>query len=217
MKEGERGKFIVIEGIGGSGKGEQIKRAKGLLRRNGFQVISTREPGGIKPSEEIRQLIFTLRDKKLIGPEGQMVLFFAARMLWLNHKVAPKIDKGISILTDRCHTSTGAYQGYAEGGSQEQILAIADVVLGKYKPDAVVFLDISRETSMLRRGKNVYGDPFDKETPEYFERLIAGYREMASTDWGGLRWFVVNGEPAPETVSSSVAKALEEIFEKKLR
>jgi dTMP kinase len=213
----ERGKFVVMEGVGGSGKGTQIDLAKDLLIDNGLQVVFTREPGGLAPAEEIRKLIFSLRDKKLIGPEGQMVLFFAARKLWVEGVVAPNIDRGISVLTDRSHTSTGAYQGYAEGGNQEQILKIADVVLGKYKPDAIILLDISRETSMQRRGKNVNGDPFDKETPEYFERLIAGYREMAKIGWGGLSWFVVDGEPKPEIVSESVARVLEDIFHKKLQ
>ena len=74
----ERGKLIVFEGIGGSGKGTQIEYAKNLLTKNGLGAIYTREPGGLEPAEEIRELIFHLRDKKLIGPEGQMVLFFAA-------------------------------------------------------------------------------------------------------------------------------------------
>jgi dTMP kinase len=213
----EKGKFVVIEGVGGSGKGTQVERAKNLLTKNGLQTVYTREPGGLAPAEEIRKLIFSLRDRKLIGPEGQMVLFFAARKLWVDGVVAPSLNKGINVLTDRCHTSTGAYQGYAEGGNQNQILNIADIVLGEYKPDAVILLDISRETSMLRRGKDVNGDPFDKETPEYFDRLIAGYREMAHTGWGNLKWYVVNGEPEPEAVSESVAKVLENIFERKLQ
>ena len=212
----ERGKLIVFEGIGGSGKGTQIEYAKNLLTKNGLGAIYTREPGGLEPAEEIRELIFHLRDKKLIGPEGQMVLFFAARKLWVEAVVAPNIDGGVNVLTDRCHTSTGAYQGYAEGGDQDQILAIADEVLGAYKPDAVIFLDISKKTSQKRRGNNIQGDPFDKESEEYFDRLIAGYREMAKTGWGGLKWYIVDGEPEPSMVSESVAKVLEEIFGRKL-
>ena len=213
----ERGKFVVFEGIGGSGKGVQINAAEKLLKKNGLEVIKTFEPGGVDPSIEIRKLIFSLREKKLIKAEGQMVLFFAARKLWIDGVVKPNIDQGIHILTDRSHTSTGAYQGYAEGGDQKIILEMADVIMGEYKPDAVVLLDISRETSMKRRGRNVKGDPFDKETPEYFDRLIAGYREMASTNWDNLNWFIVNGEPAPDVVSESVAKILEDVFEKKLQ
>lgn len=213
----ERGKFVVFEGIGGSGKGTQIELAKDLLQKNNLTSVYTREPGGLVPAEKIRQLIFDLRDKKLIGPEGQMALFFAARKLWVDGVVAPNIEDGINVFTDRCHTSTGAYQGYAEGGNQKQILAIADEVLGKYKPDAVVFIDISKETSAKRRGKNVNGDPFDKESCEYFDRLIAGYREMADTGWGDLNWYKVDGEKSPESVSESIAKVLEGVFDRKLQ
>lgn len=213
----EKGKFIVIEGIGGSGKGTQIKLAEDLLKNNGLSVISTYEPGGIDSSKEIRKLIFTLRDKRLIGAEGQMVLFFAARKFWVDGVVAPNIDNGINVLTDRCHTSTGAYQGYAEGGDQNKIIEISNIILGNYKPNAVVFLDISKETSKRRRGVDVQGDPFDKEGPEYFDRLIAGYREMAKIGWGDLKWFTINGEGTPGIVSESIAKVLEDIFETKLQ
>lgn len=212
----KNGKFVVMEGIGGSGKGTQIEYAKNLLKKNGIDAVYTREPGGLAPAEKVRELIFNLRDKKLIGPEGQMVLFFAARKLWIDDVVAPNINLGINVLTDRCHTSTGAYQGYAEGGNQKQILAIADEVLGKYKPDAVIFLDISKQTFLKRRAGDVQGDPFDKESSEYFDKLIAGYREMAKTGWGGLKWYIVDGEPEPQVVSESVARVLEEIFERKL-
>ncbi len=213
----ERGKFVVFEGVGGSGKGTQIEAAKKLLIKNGLNVIFTREPGGVGSSEEIRQLIFTLKDKKLIGAEGQMVMFFTARKFWVDGLVAPNIEQGVHVLGDRCYTSTGAYQGWAEGGDQDCILKIADVIMGEYKPDAVLLLKISAETSKNRRGKDVNGDPFDKESNEYLERLVAGYNEMAKINWGGLNWYTINGEPSPEIVSESIAKVLEDIFQKKLQ
>jgi dTMP kinase len=212
----ERGKFIVFEGVGGSGKGTQIDKAHDLIHRNN-RVIQTREPGGSPAAEHIRKLIFDLKDRKLIGPDEQMVLFFAARKIWMNEIVLPALDEGIHVLADRCYTSTGAYQGYAEGGDQRKILELADVVVGDYKPDAVILLKISRETSMKRRGKDIDGDPFDKETPEYFDRLIAGYSKMAKSGWGNLNWYVVNGEEDPETVSAYVKKVLEDILQKKLK
>lgn len=213
----ERGKFVVFEGPGGCGKGIQIEIAKTLLLNNGFEVVATREPGGVGPSEEIRQLIFELKDKKLIGSEGQMVMFFTARKFWVDGLVAPNINKGINVLGDRAYPSTGAYQGFAEGGDQEKILKMADIIMRGYKPDAVLLLDISSGTSRERRGKDVNGDPFDRETPEYLERVVSGYREMAKTGWGGLNWFVINGEPEPTMVSESIAKILENIFETKLQ
>lgn len=213
----ERARFVVFEGVGGCGKGTQIEIARNLLQTNGFETISTREPGGVGPSEEIRELIFKLKGEKLIGSEGQMVMFFTARKFWVDQLVAPNLIRGVNVLGDRAYPSTGAYQGYGEGGDQERILKIADIIMGSFKPDAVLLLDISGQTSRVRRGKDVMGDPFDRETPEYLERVVAGYREMAATSWGNLNWFKVDGEPSPEVVSESIAKVLEDIFESKLR
>lgn len=212
----KRGKFVVFEGVGGCGKGTQVKFAKKLLKKNKIKVVSTREPGGIESSEVIRQLIFDLRNKKLIGAEGQMVLFFAARKFWVDRVVKPDLKKGVNIIADRSYTTTGAYQGYAEGGDQKKILSISDVVMGNTKPDAVILLDVSVETSMTRRS-NPNGDPFDKENKKYFQRIIDGYREMAKKKWGGLKWYVVDGEPKAEDVFESVARILEKILEKKLK
>jgi dTMP kinase len=211
----KNGKFIVFEGVGGCGKGTQIRIANKLLLKNKIKVVTTREPGGIPVSEEMRDLIFTLRDKKLIGPEGQMVLFFAARKFWVKSFVKKNIEKGVNVLADRCYPATGAYQGYGEGGNQHQILGISDVVMGKYKPDAVILLDVSTKTSMKRRADS-NGDPFDKETVEYFNKIVNGYKQMAKKRWGGLRWYVVDGESSVDEVAESVAKVLEKIYSRKL-
>lgn len=213
----ERGKFVIFEGPGGCGKGTQIEIATNILVKNGLKAISTREPGGVGPSEEIRKLIFELKDKKLIGAEGQMVMFFTARKFWVDGLVSPNIDNGVNVLGDRGYPSTGAYQGYAEGGDQDRILKMADIIMRGYKPDAVLLLDVSAGTSRKRRGKDVDGDPFDRETPEYLDRVVGGYRDMAKNSWGDLNWFVVNAEPTPEVVSESIAKVLEDIFETKLQ
>src|SRR5512133_3213299 len=127
-RENDRGKFVVFEGPGGCGKGTQIEIARQLLLKNGLQTISTREPGGVGISEEIRNLIFTLKGEGLIGAEGQMVLFFAARKFWVDNLVVPNLNNGVHVLGDRCYMSTGAYQGYAEGGDQKRILRIADII-----------------------------------------------------------------------------------------
>ena len=209
-----RGKFIVFEGVGGSGKTTQIELAKDFLEKKGLKVLTTREPGGVEASEKIRELIFALRDKNLVGPEGQVVLFFAARYLWLNSLVKLALTNGINVLTDRAHTSTAAYQGFAEGGDLDQILKVSEVVMEGVKPDAVILLDISPETSIKRRAAETNGDPFDKQNEDYFRRLIAGYREMAQEGWGDLKWYMVNGEGTIEEVQARISEVLTQIFEK---
>jgi dTMP kinase len=210
------GKFIVIEGVGGCGKGTQVKNIKKLLIKNKIKVVTTREPGGIKSSEVIRKLIFDLKDRKLIEAEGQMVLFFAARKFWIEKIVKPNLAKGVNIIADRSYTTTGAYQGFAEGGDQKKILKIADVVMGNTKPDAVILLDVSASVSMKRRS-DPNGDPFDKENKMYFQKIINGYRKMAKNGWGGLKWYIVDGEPDQQEVFRSITKVLEKILGKELK
>jgi dTMP kinase len=212
----KKGKFIVIEGVGGSGKTTQVNYAHSLLRKNRIKVIKTREPGGIPAAEEIRKLIFSLRNENLIGAEGQMVLFFAARKLWIDNLVEPSLNKGINVITDRCHTSTNAYQGYAEGGDRKKILEISNIVMGKCKPDAVILLNIFTKTA-LQRKEDKEGDPFDKEGTKYLQKLAYGYKNMAKQRWGGLKWYIVDGEPDVEVVNKGVKKVLEKIFQRKLK
>jgi dTMP kinase len=212
----KKGKFIVIEGVGGSGKTTQVDYAYSLLRKNRLKVIKTREPGGILAAEEIRKLIFNLRNEKLIGAEGQMVLFFAARKLWIDNLVEPSLEKGINVLTDRCHTSTNAYQGYAEGGDRKKIFKISNIVMGKCKPNAVILLNVSPKTA-LRRKQDNEGDPFDKEGIKYLQKLSYGYRKMAKEGWGGLKWYVVDGEFDQEAVNKDVKRVLEKIFHRRLK
>lgn len=217
MKEKETGKFIVFEGVGASGKGTQIRLAKDMLARNGFEVITTREPGGTSAGEEIRQLIFKLRGEQLITPGEQMVLFFASRKLLINEVIRPNRESGKLILGDRFYTSTGAYQGYAERGDMGKIEALIKVGLDGFRPDAVILLDVSPSVAMARLKKEGNDDPFDRANEEYFERLVAGYREMAGIGWMNLRWYRVNGEKSIQAVSDGVKAVLENILEMKLQ
>lgn len=213
----ENGKFIVFEGPGAAGKGTQINFAKDLLSRNGFGVVTTREPGGTSAGEEIRQLIFKLRGEHLITSGEQMVLFFAARKLLVQEIIKPNQGLGKVILGDRFYPSTGAYQGYGEGGDLKKIEDLIRVGLEGFKPDAVVLLDVSAKVAIARLKKEGNDDPFDRANIEYFERVVAGYREMAGTAWGDLRWYVINGERGIAEVSQSVKGVLENILETKLQ
>lgn len=210
----ERGKFIVFEGVGGSGKTTHVQYSGNYLRSLGRNVIVTLEPGGIKEAESIRRLIFKLRSKNLINPDHQMALFFAARHLWIEALVAPNIDRGIDVLTGRSYPSTGAYQGYAEGGNLEAIRAISESVLGKYKPDAIVLLDISAEVAKARN--EIQDDPYDAQGIEYFKKIVFGYREMARQNWSGVPWYVVDTEPPIDEVSVKVKEVLNLIVAHKI-
>lgn len=208
----ERGKFIVFEGVGGCGKSTQAPIAKEFLEENGYEVVLTREPGGTSASEDIRDLIFELRQKELINPDQQMIMFFMARYLLVNELVKPSLKQGKVVLADRLHPSTNAYQGYGEGADKDKILKTADVVLGDCQPDAVLLFDISAETAVRRTADEESGDPFDRLGIEYFQKVVDGYRVMAANSWGSLKWYIVDGENEISRVSVDVQKVLEDIL-----
>jgi dTMP kinase len=217
MKEKERGKFVVFEGVGGSGKTEQTSFAERWLKERGIPVVVFREPGGTEAGELIRELFFELLDKNLIGPDEQFMLMSSSRRILVRTRIAPILDEGGHVLNDRLHPASGAYQGHAEGGNKRKISDISDIVLGPYKPDAIVFIDVSAETAIKRKGVMVMKgreeeDPFDKRRKEYYQKVVEGYREMAQGNWGGIKWYVIDGEPPIEEVSKKVEEVLKEIF-----
>lgn len=210
----ERGKFIVFEGVGGSGKSTQIKLAGEYLDSTGRFSIVTREPGGVEGAEYIRELIFNLREKGIINPDQQVALFFAARYLWIRDLRSLLNIGDITVLTDRSFTSTAAYQGFAEGADLGAIKQMTCEVMGNYMPNAVILLDISSETAVKRSNdKGVNEDPFDGQNMKYFEDVVDGYRKMAQMHWGGIPWYVVDGEKTVEEVSAEIKVFLDEIME----
>lgn len=84
--------------------------------------------------------------------------------------------------------------------------------MGKYKPDAVILLDVSVETAKARNAVKNERDPYDDEKVEYFNRVVSGYRKMAQSNWSGVKWYVINAERRIEEVHDDVRKVLDEIF-----
>lgn len=208
----ERGKFVVFEGVGGSGKTEQISRSAEYLRSLGREVTVTREPGGVESAEWLREFVFKLKSEKLANADHQLALFMASRYILQNGLIIPNLEQGVDIIKDRGNGSTGAYQGYAEGGDLDVIEQMARTVMGEYKPNAIFLLDVSVETSMARNSKNKDGDPFDDEGKEYFSRVIEGYREMASNNWSGVPWYIIDAEQSIEEVQGNVQDILKEVI-----
>lgn len=209
----ERGKFIVFEGVGASGKSTQIAKAGEYLRSQGIPNISTREPGGVTEAEFIRELIFDLKAKGIINPDQQLAMFFTARYLWIRD-LRGILNQGIAVLSDRCFPSTAAYQGFAEGADLGTIKALSYEVMGDYMPNAIILVDTSAEVAMSRsidKGDN--HDPYDRQQLVYFKDVVDGYRKMAQMHWGNIPWYVVDGEKGIVEVAETIKGFLNEIME----
>lgn len=165
--------FITIEGPEGSGKSTIIKALESALARD-FKVVTTREPGGIKISEDIRNIL--LSDNNAMDYRTEALLFAASRRQHLVEKVLPALSEGKIVICDRFIDSSLAYQGYARGIGLEGIKEINEFAIeGKY-PDLTLYLRVEAETGMARISENSREtNRLDKETIDFHRRVVEGY------------------------------------------
>ena len=207
-----RGRFITFEGGEGAGKTTQIDRLRRRLARLGHSVVVTREPGGSPKAEEIRLALLGGRARDL-GPAGEALLFYAARLDHLEHLVRPSLDQGIHVLCDRFSDSTRAYQG-AFGKVDPRILGSLDrVIVGETEPDLTIILDIPPDLGLCRaRRRNEATkegtDRFESEGEPFHETLRQAFREIAAAH--PERCVLIDARGVPDEVEEDVWRAVGE-------
>jgi dTMP kinase len=213
MKRESGAIYWALEGIGGSGKSTQQKMLTNYLTGIGRDVVYIREPGGVKVAEEIRELIFTLKENECLLPDQEVMMFMLARYFLAKQVVSPMLDKGTDVVTDRSVVSTGAYQGFGERADFENIEKIARIVLGSCLPDVMILLDLPWEQGMERRSQELTNDPYDNKTNwRYWHRLVTGYREMANNRWLDLNWKVVDARKSIDEVSVDIKLIVDQVL-----
>lgn len=174
-----QGKFITFEGPEGAGKTTVISVISERLKAQGENVVLTREPGGIKISEEIRTIILDNRHTEM-DAKTEALLYAAARRQHLVEKVIPALQSGAIVLCDRFIDSSLAYQGYARGLGIEEVLQINQFAIGQQMPDLTVFFDISPEEGLARIQKNDGREKnrLDNENLRFHEQVYEGYQQL---------------------------------------
>lgn len=194
-----KGLFIVFEGGEGSGKSTILEKIYEWLVSEGLSVVKTREPGGIKISEQIRQVIL---DSSNTGMDGktEALLFAAARRQHLVEKVIPALEEGKVVLCDRFLDSSLAYQGYARGYGLEEILKINKFAIGEHMPDLSIFFDIDPKIGLERISKNSSREVnrLDKEEISFHNKVREGYHEVLKMN--------------EKMVQIDASKSIEEVF-----
>lgn len=167
--------FITIEGPEGSGKTTVLKAVVEQLSKD-YDVIATREPGGVKTAEAIRNILL---EGDAMDPRTEALLFAAARREHLVEKVLPALDKGITVICDRFIDSSLAYQGYARKIEVEAIQTINDFAIEGHAPDLTLYLDIPAEVGQARIMQNQRAqNRLDKEDKAFHARVIYGYQQL---------------------------------------
>ena len=157
-----RGRFITLEGMEGVGKTTNLQFACALIDAAGFEVRSTREPGGTPLAEEIRALLLAVRDEP-VAEMTELLLMFAARSQHLARTIEPALQAGAWVLCDRFTDATYAYQGGGRQIDLETIAALERMVHGGLQPDLTLYLDLPPEAAAAR----IAG-----RRPDRFERLM---------------------------------------------
>lgn len=200
----KRGKFIVIDGMDGSGKGTQIELLKKKLE--GRNVLFTREPGGSPKAEEIRRMILT-PGGPASNPVCDFFLFWAARGSHIQDVVSPARNAGRHVICDRYDSSTFAFQIKGEGVEEWLGYLFQDIrqrlPAGKYYPDLYIVLDLPAEVAYERRKKDAEQEKskFDIKPLDYHKRVRWGFQVFGKTF--ALTRFV-NAERTPEEIHQDV-------------
>jgi dTMP kinase len=174
-----QGAFITFEGGEGAGKSTIIENIATRLIADNYDVVVTREPGGIPISEEIREIIL---DKKntMMDARTEALLYAAARRQHLVEKVIPALQKGKVVLCDRFIDSSLAYQGVARGLGMDQVYQINQFAIEEYMPHLTLLLDITPEQGLARIKANGLREVnrLDVEEMSFHQNVYEAYHHL---------------------------------------
>lgn len=207
-----KGRFFVIDGLGGLGKSTQIEMLK---RRLGKKAIVTHEPGGTPHAEKLRTFV-----RSIDGPEPDPLMdffvFFAARADHVAKKIRKAVNEGKIVICDRFDSSTFAMQvrGDQRKEWEELFWTCRKHALGDVEPDAYIIIDGPVELARTRRGgRGKSEDRFDEREDAYQKRIRKGYLEFAKKI--GKKAHIVHTAETPEEVHEKIWKILEKVLRTK--
>jgi dTMP kinase len=173
-----QGTFITIEGGEGAGKSTQMDRIAGWLEERGRRVVRTREPGGTRLAERLRDILLD-RHNDSLSSLTELLLMFAARAQHLDELIRPALARGDTVLCDRFTDATWAYQGGGRGLPAEEIAALEQLVHGDLQPDLTLLLDLPVEVGLGRAARRSASDRIESESTAFFERVRQAYLDRA--------------------------------------
>jgi dTMP kinase len=197
-----RALFITFEGGEGAGKSTQLARLSDRLRREGREVVATREPGGSAGAERIRDLLVR-GDADRWSPVTETLLMYAARRDHVERVIRPALARGAMVVCDRFVDSTRAYQGAGGGAPDALIAALEAHVLDHTWPDLTMVFDLPVEAGLARAARRGGEEArFEGKDLGFHERLRAGFLEIARRE--PQRCVVVDATRDPDTVAALV-------------
>ena len=186
------GKFITFEGLDGCGKSTQMEKLAAVLRSEGIDVLTTREPGGTEIGESIRAVLLDSRTAGL-DPWAEMALMFASRAQQIAEIILPALTAGKWVLCDRFTDSTEAYQGGGRQLGSKPVLALHRVLCHDFWPDLTILMNsnVAHSVKRARRRNKIASaadapdeDRFERESRAFFTRVHEAYLKIAKREPG---------------------------------
>ncbi|MGM9529077.1 MAG: dTMP kinase [Phascolarctobacterium sp.] len=207
-----KGKFITFEGADGGGKSTQVQLATAWLREQGYEVVTTREPGGTVLAEKVRELVL---DPALpLNNVSQTLLYLAARSEHVEKVIRPAMAAGKIVLCDRFSDSTLVYQGLSAGKSLDDLAELRSLCLFATEglaPGLTIVLDGRPEVLAKRREQRGVTDRYEEQGLDFQHKLRNGFLTLAKAEPERIQ--VVNAENDVQAVAEAVQKALAKLLQ----
>ena len=209
MTQKNKGFFLSFEGGEGAGKTTQIALLRDWLSKQGKTVVTTREPGGTPEAEKIRDLL--VQKDAIWSAKAEAFLLFAGRDMHYRTLIAPALESGHIVITDRFTDSTRAYQGHALDLGIDVVDKLADLTLDGLEPDLTILLDLPAEDGLQRSQKRTrstgQGDQkFEQYDLAFHEKLRQGYLKLSENS--PARFEVIDANRSVQDVHDLICKAV---------
>ncbi|MGH2634768.1 MAG: dTMP kinase [Actinomycetota bacterium] len=204
------GLFVAFEGVEGSGKGTQIRLAKEWLEEQGVDVLVTREPGGTAVGEELRRVLLD-HETGHLEPKTEALLFAAGRAQLVTTVIRPALAEGKVVICDRYIDSSVAYQGWARGIGEQDVLTLNVWATQGLFPDLVILLHLEPEAGLLRSLEEP--DRIEMEGGDFHAKVADAYLRIAEEH--PERFVVLDADDVPEKVHDQVVEALQRVLKER--
>ncbi|MBD9556085.1 MULTISPECIES: dTMP kinase [Ensifer] len=208
----KKGLFVTFEGGEGAGKSTQLRLLADSLRARGYEVLTTREPGGSPGAEAVRHVLLSGAAESF-GVRMEAILFAAARSDHVEEVIRPSLDKGIIVLCDRFMDSSRVYQGITGNLEQSFVESLERVAINGVVPDRTVIFDLPASVGLeraQRRAGDDNPDRFEKEQLETHEKRRDAFLDIARRDSERCR--VVDATQPVEAITAEVLSLVEALL-----
>lgn len=210
--------FITFEGIEGSGKTTQIRQLAEELRRQGYQVLQTREPGGCPIADQIRGILLHPDNAAMVS-RAELLLYAAARAQHVAEIIQPARAAGQIVLCDRFTDATLAYQGDGRGLERGLIEQLNQLAAGDCQPDLTLLFDLPVAVGLgrARQRETEQQDSsegrFERETLEFHQRIKDGYLALASA--AAERFRIIAADQGVAQISRQITDIVKNFLQEK--